>query len=136
MSPKKENLTDLTSLYEKIKNLDGQKDNNEDAKVILRDLVNTLKADRQYFSQKIDDLSKREHKVSIFPKHMLTNIDELIRNRNAASHKRRVPIGRFETLRTLYCLTSLALWWKGIKSSTSWDEDGAAIIKDMVALHS
>lgn len=134
ISPRKETLTELSTIYEKIKKIE-ESASREALRAVLRDVTNTIKSDRLYFSQKIDDISKRDLKLSVFPKQLLGNIDELIRNRNAASHKTRVPIGRFETLRTLYCLTSLALWWQSVKKATQWADDRDTIIRNLIATY-
>ena len=49
----------------------------------------------------------RNAQLSVFPSYIRANMHELIRNRNAAAHKTRVPLGNYEAL--LRCILSLPL---------------------------
>ena len=96
-------------------------------------MLNLVKSDRRYFLEKIESSTKAAKRISIFPDLLHENLMELIRNRNAASHKTRIPLGRFEALRTLYCLSAFALWWKEEKEGTDWSLDSLEILKAAVA---
>lgn len=125
-------------LYKAIKELEGLAKVEDGAykrklETTLRDLVSLVKADRRYYNFRIDSLSKPTRRVSVFPESIHENLMELIRNRNAASHKTRIPLGSFEALRTLYCLTAFVLWWHTTRSSTDWGKQMEQIVKDATA---
>ena len=100
---------------------------------LLRDIVSLIKADRRYVAHRLDEIVKPSKRVSVFPDVIHENLMELIRNRNAASHKTRVPIGAFEALRTLYCLTAFVLWWHTTRSNTDWGKPMEQIVKEAVS---
>jgi hypothetical protein len=66
------------------------------------------------------------------PMRIRDNLNEVIRNRNAASHKTRVPLGNFEALRTLFCLTSFLIWWRHEKSTIDWSQDKLAALQSAI----
>ncbi|MES2406213.1 MAG: hypothetical protein V4528_02680 [Pseudomonadota bacterium] len=138
VSPPKEKLKNLDSIYEQIKaltineELSEDKGANEKLEGVLRQIVSTIVSDRHYFTQRVEDLSKKDPRVSVFPKALYLNIDELIRHRNAASHKTRVPVGRYEALRSLYCLMTLILWWRAEKQQIVWSDEKMQIIKSAI----
>ena len=91
-----------------------------------------IKEDKKNTKSIIKSLEKKEMTHSIFPKYLRENINDLIRYRNATSHKSRIPIGNYEALRTVYCCITLLMWWDNEKKATNWKDDEEIILKDSI----
>lgn len=102
----------------------------------LREIANTIKSDRKYFDHRIRELQSIDTRLSIFPVLIRENLADLIRFRNAAAHKTRIPIGSYEALRALYCLTSFVMWWLRERTSIDWRKEADEILKDLVERNS
>jgi len=118
-------LGDMDAIYRTVNELEqhrGAPDNGYEKKVeaALRDVISLIKADRRYFGFRIDQATKGGRRASLFPSMLNEDLGELIRYRNAASHKSRVPLGSFEALRTLYCLVTFVVWWHETRMATDW----------------
>jgi hypothetical protein len=59
-------------------------------------------------------------------------MDELIMYRNAISHRSRIPIGGFETLKSIYHISSLIMWWNEEMKLANWKDSSDVIIKEMI----
>jgi len=138
LSPKPLELSQLDPIYKLLNELQkspvaGAKGSADVLIGSVRDVLNIIKSDRKFFLDRIDSSNKLSKRISVFPDWLHDNLMELIRNRNAASHKTRIPLGRFEALRTLYCLSAFALWWREQKDNTNWALDSLEILKLAVA---
>lgn len=135
-------LADLTPIYNRIRDLmkleesDPQSVRSKQLMLLSRMLLNGMKEDREYFQQIIAGLNKKTETKSCFPKYLRENLNELIRHRNAASHKTRIPIGPYEALRTVYCLISLYIWWDNEKRSIEWKDDPETILSESIERNS
>lgn len=99
----------------------------------LRLLAKVIKQDRRIVDERFGKLKGNLRSVSVFPKRVRDHIDELIRNRNAASHKTRVPIGNYEAQKTLLGVVALIRWWKDCKSALAWNEPRDDVLRQAVA---
>lgn len=101
---------------------------------LVRTVVNALKAERTCTAAAIKELQLREKpsQLCVFPRYLRANITELIRNRNAAAHKTRIPLGNYEALRTMYSLVSVVMWWQAELALINWRADKEAIIDNLV----
>lgn len=135
----REQLVSLDSVYDEIKQLakltNPEQPNELLSRLItaLRDILGVIRSDRKHFSQKIDDAVGHNQRVTVFPAQIRENLTELIRYRNAASHKTRVPLGQYEALRTLYCLTSFVMWWRRNRDAVDWGGDKQQILTAAVS---
>ncbi len=104
----------------------------DDALKLLRQVITLIKEERTYGRELARESQKQTSVISVFPSRIKDNINELIRFRNAASHKSRVPLSDFEALRTLYCLISLVMWWHTELNIIDWNDDSKTIIKKLI----
>ena len=139
LAPVRHELKSLDQIYIALNEISAEDSEQVPAEAVarclelIRDLTSTIKADRRYFTQRIDDLKRRDQRLSVFTPFLRDDINEMIRYRNAASHKTRVPLGNYEAVRALYCLTSLVMWWKQRRESTDWSCDRLEILRRAVA---
>lgn len=140
--PEPKKLSDITPVYNEIKqrlteaDVDPNALLNKETLKLIRTVLNMVREDREYFQDRIQNINKRSETISVFPKYLRDNLNELIRHRNAAAHKTRVPIGPYEALRTVYCLISLYLWWDAEKKAIDWKEDAVTILKKSIERNS
>lgn len=131
VQPKELNADDI---YEEIKKL-TEKENPEtkDLLIVIRNLLTFTKNAKKQLSSTIDSLYNKKETLSVFPPRIIENISELIKNRNAISHRSRIPIGEYEAIRSVYCCITLILWWENEKKLIDWKEDPDQIIKGLIA---
>jgi hypothetical protein len=96
--------------------------------IILRSLIGALKTERTCNTHALKDLQQRGSNIEIFPLIIRNNLNELIRYRNAAAHKTRVPLGNYEALRTMYSLVAFVMWWLEELSTINWRWEKSKII--------
>ena len=130
-------VPNIKPIYDKIKKLndsDLEEPNNFNVEILelLRETLTYIKEDKRNTKSIIESLEKKEMTYSIFPKYLRENINDLIRYRNATSHKSRIPIGNYEALRTVYCCITLLMWWDNEKKATNWKDDEEIILKDSI----
>lgn len=70
---------------------------------------------------------------SLFPSLIKANLEDIIRFRNAVSHRSLDPIGSFEALKSIYCCFSLTMWWDEARKAINWEDTPEGIIKQFVA---
>jgi len=99
---------------------------------VSREIVKAQKQERKYLESKFTDLDARRPKLSLFPKRVAVNLNELIRNRNAASHKTRIALGEYDSLRSMYCLISTIMWWKKTLGTIDWNQSRSEIIDFLI----
>ncbi|MFZ1518566.1 MAG: hypothetical protein WAU11_07315 [Ignavibacteriaceae bacterium] len=125
---------DPKPIYTKLKaiqlNIESNPTNNYSVEIlnVIRELVTMIKDERNYLKQQFSLNDKKAEIKSIFPKPLRDNLTELIKNRNAASHNSRVPIGAYEALRTVYDLVSLYMWWESEKEMIDWNNTKEEIL--------
>lgn len=128
---------DLTSLYSKIKeSLESEEDKDGAALEQLRNLLTLVIDNNKFVNNKIDNIGKPKQKISIFSERVRRAVDELIRFRNAASHKSRIPIGPYEATRSVYALIVFLMWWDAEKMIIDWNSIPEEIINDLVSRNS
>jgi hypothetical protein len=134
-APKQEpfSLDDLYDLAKKTQALDRNVESETLADAIRR-IANVIKRDRAVFQERIEQIKNKPRSRSIFQKYLQDNIEELIRNRNAASHKTRIPLGNYEAEKTLYSLVSIIFWWTRLKKNLPWTDSKMDIIHFAIAL--
>lgn len=126
---------DPQKIYLKIKTLlknDAKLITQKDILKVVRDMLNLFENGRKRMDTKISDFKKGKTEYSVFPISIRSNINEIIRNRNATSHKSRIPIGKYEALRSVYCCVTLINWWEDEKKIINWKQNPGEIIKDSV----
>jgi hypothetical protein len=100
---------------------------------ILRDMLTLIKENNVRMHEQLRTKSnKRNNTTSIFPIPLLDGMDELIRFRNAISHRSRTPIGDFEATKSIFDLVSLNMWWRDEKKLVKWTDSPEEIIREMV----
>lgn len=120
--PRKEELPpDLSSLFGELNQAiaDGEA-GQANSLPLLRKLLAQVIETNKYMNTKIDKLGIPERKISIFPSRVQQMLTELIRFRNAASHRSRVPIGPYECRRAAYAFVVLYGWWEREKRTIDW----------------
>ncbi len=96
---------------------------------IIRDVLTALRIDRAHTDDILRRMKDHETHISVFPAVIRQNINELIRYRNAAAHKTRVPIGNYEALRMLYTLLTFVMWWQETLNAVDWSLTKDAILQ-------
>ncbi len=125
---------DIKPLYDAINRLVSKSSNNSSVEIlkIMRDMLTYVKKSEKGDQNLIDSMRRKEISISIFPKTLINNIKEAIRNRNATSHKSTIPIGNYEALRTVYGYITLVMWWNNEKSLIDWKESQEEILKKLI----
>lgn len=126
-------LPDIYFLYESIKFL--LKNKNIESRDILkldREIINFVKDSTRYQLNLITKLGNKTTNYNVFPLKLRDNLDELIKYRNSISHKSRIPIDDFESIKSIYACFSLYRWWKNEKKVIDWSDSKEDIIKKVV----
>ena len=129
---------DIDKLYRTINNQISNIDSGTPIESIeilktIREILNFIREDRLFELGLIHEIQlKQVQSNSIFPQYIRDNLIELIKYRNAASHKSRIPLSEFEAIRTLYCLVSLVVWWNKELSKIEWSDDQIVIIQKII----
>lgn len=128
---------DLSIVYGKIKSaIDGDEDKGAAALDIIRQLA-TLQIELNKFNlAKLEKIGRTEKAKSILPVRVLNCTNDIIRYRNASSHKSRVPIGPYESKRSAYSFIVLYLWWESEKRAIDWTLSPEKIIRSIVTRNS
>ena len=115
ISPKtKEQRQSSTDIFLEINNIDNNlKQTSVD--VSQKESINILRKMLQYqvdqeniLKDMIKEIKNPKSELSIFPKKIQNNFNDLLRYRNAISHKSKIPIGQFEAVLTFYCTVNTA----------------------------
>ena len=133
VEPKK--MVDFGNMYKRINELlketPSENKTVKDILTINRDILTLIRENNKRFLPKPSSSQKSES-LSIFPKNLREGIDELIMYRNAISHRSRIPIGRFEAVKSIFHISSLIMWWEDEKKAINWKEKPDTIIVEMV----
>ena len=123
---------DFSLVSDRIKEIGQKVPDNKNLFKLIIEFFKTNKKIQEYNENLIISIKNPVKEISIFPKRLRENMDELIKNRNAISHRSRIPIGNYEALRTMYCSIYLILWWKKQKDEINWKKNPEEIIKFLV----
>ncbi len=130
--PKIPDNPQVTLLFEKIKNLQKKNIQNKQLLILIRDLLSFIKQYSKYVNYMIKDVDKNENNFSIFPKYIREYLNDLIRYRNAISHRSRIPIGNYEGLKSVYITFILYRWWLKENKQINWKESKIDIINNII----
>lgn len=129
--PAEGSAPDFTNLYQEIKHaLESDSELGKAALEKIRKLLTLIIENNKYISTKIDGIGKQRQKRSVFPDRVIRSINELIKYRNASSHKSRIPIGPYESTRSIYSFMIFLIWWEQEKKTINWDLSAEDIIKN------
>jgi hypothetical protein len=130
-------ISKTNELYAKIKEK-SDKTSLESSDVInvIRELLSCSHEKDLFLDRKIEFYQSGKQELSIFDRQLKQNIRELTTNRNAASHKTGVPIGKYEALRTIYCCFTLIQWWTREKNKINWKETSEEILNSTILRNS
>jgi len=135
VSDNQKKAIDSNSIYERINNSlernTSSHATNDDMLKIIRDILTFVKENNKQILSKFNPPQKKES-ISIFPNKLRDGMDELIMYRNAISHRSRIPIGGFETLKSIYHISSLIMWWNEEMKLANWKDSSDVIIKEMI----
>ena len=124
---------DLALLFVEINSaIESQNFQNSQTLELIRKILATLIETNKHMGLKIDRLGKPERKGLLFPELVNHALTELIRYRNAASHKSRIPIGPQECRRAAYSLVVLLTWWDREKRAIDWNSKADDIVRGCV----
>jgi hypothetical protein len=127
---------DLNNLYKEVNSIlegvsqdtDAQKKTLELIRKVLQYIKEQNESTRDIIKKKLSP----EAKISIFPRKIQSNLNELLKYRNAISHKSNIPIGKYEATRTVFCFMTLLIWWNNERIMINWDDTEEGIIKTTV----
>ncbi|MFN7153013.1 MAG: hypothetical protein ACK4OE_04925 [Acidovorax sp.] len=125
---KEENAPDLSTLYNDINQAIASEPDSVASLHILRKTLGQIIESNKFLTTKIDKIGQTERKISIFPARVQLMLTELIRYRNAASHRSRVPLGPYESRRAAFAFVVLYSWWDREKRAIDWSRSPAEIV--------
>jgi len=99
---------------------------------IIRKILHSIKEQNRHTEDQIKKAFHPDSRLSIFPKPIRANFNELLRYRNATSHKSRIPIGPYEAIRTIYCAVNLIIWWNEERTKIDWSKSKEEIITHFI----
>lgn len=99
---------------------------------LIRKVLQNIKEQNEFTRDLIKKKTSTDGAISLFPKKIQSNLNELIKYRNAISHKSRIPIGKYEATRTVFCVMTLLLWWNNERKLIDWEESEEGIIMKIV----
>jgi len=99
---------------------------------ILRKVVSVIQSDRACVGEQLDSIRRTSSELSCFPKQLRDQLTDLIRFRNAVSHKTRIPIGEYEALQSMHCFVNFVMWWNEENRATNWTDDQATILQKTI----
>jgi hypothetical protein len=103
---------------------------------LLRNVLALSIEVNKHTQAKIEKIGKVERKLSIWPESVNHSVTELIRYRNAASHKSRIPIGPMECRRAAYAFVVLIRWWLHERTMIDWSKTPDEILRSCVDKYS
>jgi hypothetical protein len=134
---KEDSAPDLAVLYPEIKAaIDDPSLTSSKAVELLRRLLTLTLETNKHTNLRIDRLGRPDKKTLIWPELVNHAVNELIRYRNAASHKSRIPIGPMECRRAAFSFVVLIRWWLKERTQIDWSKTPTEILKSRVDLYS
>lgn len=124
------------NLQDSINSINSQITSGADSNSIIRNFLNVvlnLRKELVESDKKIIDLIESDYefknKLTVFPREIQGNLEDLAKYRNAISHKSRVFIGNYENSKAMFCLINLLRWWEEEKNKIDWSLDKEDIVK-------
>ena len=128
---------DLTTIFPELKSAIENPDLTVVHSIELLRRVLSLSIDaNKYALARIEKIGRPEQKYQIWPGTTNHAVTELIRYRNAASHKSRIPIGPMECRRAAHAFVVLIRWWLNERAVIDWNSTPEEIIRECVERNS
>jgi hypothetical protein len=99
---------------------------------IVRKVASIIQLDRACLGEQLDSIRRTSSDLSCFPKQLRDQLTDLIRFRNAVSHKTRIPIGEYEALQSMHCFVNFVMWWNEENRVIDWTDDQRTILKKSI----
>jgi hypothetical protein len=132
-SKKEEPPPDLAALFGEIKKaIDTDPPEPRQSFEITRKLLAQLIESNRHLQSRIDKIGRVERRASVFPDKVAHLLTELIRFRNAASNRSRIPIGPYECRRSAYALVVLYTWWESERRAIDWTKKPREILVECI----
>jgi hypothetical protein len=132
-SKKEEPPPDLAVLFGEIKNaLEADAPEARQSLEITRKLLAQVIESNRHFQARIEKIGRVERRVSVFADKVAHLLTELIRFRNAASHRSRIPIGPYECRRSAYAFVVLYTWWESERKAIDWTKQPREILIECI----
>jgi len=120
-SKKEEPPPDLALLFGEIKKaIEADEPEARHSLEITRKLLVQIIESNRHLQARIEKIGRIERRVSVFAEKVAHLLTELIRFRNAASHRSRIPIGPYECRRSAYAFVVLYTWWERERKAIDW----------------
>lgn len=128
---KEDSVPDLSALFPELKAAleDPALASQRTVELLRRMVVLTIEANKHLIAR-VDKIGKPERRYSIYPESVSHAVTELIRYRNAASHKSRIPIGPMECRRAAHSFIVLMSWWLQEKTMIDWSKTADEIVRE------
>lgn len=134
---KEEAPPDFSSLYPELKAaIEEPAATGVRALELTRKLLSLVQEMHKSLNIKIDKIGKPEQRFTVWPERVNYAINELIRYRNASSHKSRIPIGPVECRRSAYSFVVLLRWWLHERTLFDWSKSPEEILRASVERYS
>jgi hypothetical protein len=124
-------FTEINTLISKV-GTSGTESVEKDTLELIRKMTQTIKDQNLNTEEMIKKAFHKEINLSVFPTKIQSNFNELLRYRNATSHKSRIPIGSYEAIRSIYCAITMLLWWNEERSMICWTDSKEEIIGKII----
>lgn len=133
LQTKGEQTIEFSKYFDEIKKIEQSKNYpSKELISFLRNFINLTKDMHSINQTRIKEIQKPQSNISLFNKQLRDNLSEVIKNRNATSHRSRIPIGNYEALRSVYGCITLILWWTKQKENIDWNKDPKEILKRII----
>jgi RNA-binding protein YhbY len=130
---KEDSPPDLASLFPDIKKaLETEATDQKHGLEVMRRMLAQVIESNKHLHGRIDKIGRVERRVSVFPDKVAHLLTELIRFRNAASHRSRIPIGPYECRRSAYAFVVLYTWWDRERKAIDWTKPPREILLDCI----
>ncbi|MFM2340639.1 MAG: hypothetical protein RLZZ592_292 [Pseudomonadota bacterium] len=128
---------DLSTLFPEIKSAVDNKDLSaaQSVELLRKFLALTIESNKHCLNR-IEKIGRAEQKNLIWTEATNHAVTELIRYRNAASHKSRIPIGPMECTRAAHSFVVLIRWWFNERSRIDWSKSPDEILRECVERNS
>lgn len=136
ISEKTTETIELDSLFDEtnlnLRRLKSQDNVQEEILTQIRKILQYTKEQNEITRDLIKKKFSTEISNSVFPKKIQMNFNELLKYRNAISHKSRIPIDKYEATRTVFCVMTLLIWWNNERKLIEWNDSEEGIINKII----